>query len=202
MGTVRFIAVGENSTNVTANFSGLPPSPSGGLNWHVHRFPTDLTLAPTSRCLNDNVGGHYDPFGVRSNPNYTTDCNTTAQSECEVGDLTGKFGQLRNGFASYTDNTGLLNLGGRLGIVGRSIVVHGPDGANFVCATIRSQSEVEGADVVTLSATFIAPLAGTIYIRQVANEDAIMFGKLFWVTTRGQTLNHNWHIHELKVRIS
>ena len=193
MGYVRFETLNESSTRVVTNFTGLPTST--GLNWHVHRFPVDLTLDPAPRCLNNYVGGHYDPFAVRSNPNYATDCNPDNRTACEVGDLTGKFGQLQNGSSDNTDDTGLLDLGGRRGIVGRSIVIHDSTGANFVCATIRSIRELEGAAVVTLSSTFISPLAGTIYVRQVAGENAIMFGKLFWINLRGTTNNHNWHVH-------
>ena len=149
MGYVRFETLNESSTRVVTNFTGLPTST--GLNWHVHRFPVDLTLDPAPRCLNNYVGGHYDPFAVRSNPNYATDCNPDNRTACEVGDLTGKFGQLQNGSSDNTDDTGLLDLGGRRGIVGRSIVIHDSTGANFVCATIRSIRELEAAAVVTLS---------------------------------------------------
>ena len=183
---------------MVTSFTGLPSSSSGegGLNWHVHRFPVDLTLDTARRCLNNYVGGHYDPFAVRSNPNYTNDCRPDNPLECEVGDLTGKFGQLRNGRSENTDNTSLLDLGGRFGIVGRSIVVHDSNGTNFVCATIRSVKEVEQrAEVVTLSSTFISPVAGTIYVRQVAGENAIIFGKVFWVNLTGTTERHNWHVH-------
>lgn len=201
VGYVRFEALDDNRTRVVTNFTGLPiSSPTIGLNWHVHRFPVDLTLDPAPRCLNDNLGGHYDPFNARSNPSYNTDCNPSNQTACEVGDLTGKFGQLQNGMSDNTDNTTFLDLGGRFGIVGRSIVVHEANGANFVCATIRSMSEVQGADVVTLSSTFISPVAGTIYIRQVAEEHAIIFGKLFWIDLTGTTLDHNWHVHIDPVR--
>ena len=201
VGSVRFESLDENRTRVVTTFTGLPSSSSGGLNWHIHRFPVDLTLDTNNRCLNDYVGGHYDPFAARNNPNYTIDCRTTNPLECEVGDLTGKFGQLRNGTVENTDNTTLLDLGGRFGIVGRSIVVHNSDGTNFVCATIRSVKEIEqGAEVVTLSSIFISPVAGTIYIRQVAGENAIIFGKVFWVNLTETTEAHNWHVHLQAVR--
>lgn len=202
VGYVRFETLDENRTRVSTNFTGLPLQGSAGLNWHVHRFPVDLTLDPAQRCLNDYVGGHYDPLAVRSNPSYTTDCNPQNRTACEVGDLTGKFGQLKNGyFNNSTDDTGLLDLGGRRGIVGRSIVVHDSTGANFVCATIRSMREIQGGEVITLASTFVSPVAGTIYVRQVTGENAIIFGKLFWINLRGTTVEHNWHIHEQAVSV-
>ena len=153
-----------------------------GLNWHVHRFP-------------DNVGGHYDPFNASFNGSYTSLCAMDPLN-CEVGDLSGKFERLQNGAFEYTDNTGLLDLGGRWGIVGRSVVIHELAGPNFACATIRSQDETNGLEAVTLSATFISPIAGTIFFRQVPGEEATMFGKFFWVDLTGPTEAHNWHIHE------
>lgn len=199
LGYVRFQTINESAVSVDTNFTGLP----GMHNWHIHRFPVDLALDPSYRCLNDYVGGHYDPLMVRPNPNYATDCSPNNLTACEIGDLTGKFGQLSNGVSYSVDDSDLLELGGMLGIVGRSIVVHSAtDGANFVCGTIRSivEEEVAETEVVTLSATFISPLAGTIYIRQAGSEHAVMFGKLFWVDGQSTTMNHNWHIHENMVR--
>ncbi len=39
------------------------------------------------------------------------------------------------------------------------------DGTNFECGTIHSQEEVDGASVVVLQATFISPIAGTMYFK-------------------------------------
>ena len=194
IGYIRFETINDTAVSVETNFTGLP-----GLahNWHIHRFPIDLTLSPDTRCLNNYAGGHYDPLMTRSNPDYSTDCSSINMTACEVGDLTGKFGQLANGLSDNIDDTGLLELGGIRGIVGRSIVVHATNGANFVCGTIRSNIEQEtNTKIVTLSATFIAPLAGVIYLRQAGYEHAVMFGKLIWVNQMGTTVNHNWHIHQ------
>ena len=140
---------------------------------------------------------------ARANENYTMNCSPDNQLACEIGDLTGKFGQLENGYFVHVDNTGLLELGGLRGIVGRSIVVHASNGINFVCGTIRSNiEEQQNVEVITLSATFISPLAGTIYLRQAADEHVVMFGKLFWVNGSPTTMRYNWHIHERAVSIS
>ena len=200
IGYVRFETINETAVSVETNFTGLPGE---GHNWHIHRFPVDLTLDPNNRCLNDYVGGHYDPLMARVNAaDYSTNCSSDDPIECEIGDLTGKFGQLANGVSYNIDDTGLLDLGGIRGIVGRSIVVHATDGTNFVCSTIRSGIEKEtGTEIVTLSATFIFPLAGVIYLRQAGSEHAVMFGKLFWVNRNDATVNHNWHIHQNMVNI-
>ena len=139
---------------------------------------------------------------ARANENYTMNCSPGNPFACEIGDLTGKFGQLQNGYFVHVDNTGLLELGGLRGIVGRSIVVHASNGINFVCGTIRSNiEEQQNVEVITLSATFLSPLAGTIYLRQAADEHVVIFGKLFWVNGSPTTMRHNWHIHESAVSI-
>ena len=56
-----------------------------------------------------------------------------------------------------------------------------------------------GAQLMLLQATFISPVAGTIYMRQVERENVEIFGKLYWVDDRPSTLQHNWHIHEEQV---
>lgn len=195
VGYVRFETINESNTLISTNFTGLPIDGATGLNWHVHRFPVDLTLSPLYRCLNDYVGGHYDPFNANNgSSSYAAQCAMDPLN-CEVGDLAGKFGRLQNDFSENVDNTSLLDLGGRRGIVGRSVVIHESAGPNFACASIRSQREIQGAEVVTLSATFISPVAGTIFFRQVDGEEATMFGKFFWVDLTGPTQEHNWHIH-------
>lgn len=210
-GYIRLQTVDDVTTRITTNVQGLPLIIrlengdtivfGSGLNWHIHRFPVDLTLNPEYRCLNEYVGGHYDPFMVRGNPNYITDCSSDNLTRCEVGDLTGKFGRITENEATYNDNSSQLQLGGRNGVVGRSIVIHAGDGTNFVCATIRSVAEGNNdAEVVTLSATFVAPVGGVMYLRQVNNEHAVMFGKVFWVNGVDDTEDHNWHIHENLVR--
>ena len=50
--------------------------------------------------------------------------------------------------------------------------------AERICSTIRSKA---GSEVTVLQATFISPVAGTIYFRQSGNEPAVIHGSLFWV---------------------
>ena len=52
------------------------------------------------------------------------------------------------------------------------------------------------ANVMALQARLISPVAGTIYLRQVAGRHAAVWGKLYWVNDMDTTMNHNWHIHE------
>lgn len=123
---------------------------------------------------------------------YNNYCSPANQTSCEFGDLSGKLGQLTAGISSYTDTSGDLMLFGRYGIIGRSIKIHGSED---VCATIISSTELSGTSVVMLQASFTFPVGGTIYMRQVMGEEAVIFGKLFWVTDSLTTEDHNWHVH-------
>ena len=58
-----------------------------------------------------------------------------------------------------------------------------------------------GTPVSLLQATFINPIAGTIYFRQVQGEEVQMWGKFYWIDDTATTVDHNWHIHELAVRV-
>lgn len=160
--------------------------------WHVHTLPVDTSLPPDERCNNGFVGGHFDPFeAALNNPNYAMECQDN-QTDCEVGDLSGKFGPLLPQL-SATDNTGNLVLYGRYGIIGRAVKIHGTED---VCATIYSSSEVvDNRDVAFLQASFVYPFGGTIFFRQVDGESVVMFGKIFWTTNSTTTMGHNWHVH-------
>lgn len=197
-GTIRFMPLpNSNNMRVIVALNGL----GGGQSWHVHTHPVDLTLAQASRCNNNNVGGHYDPLNAMATlgDQYMTYCSTSNQSACEIGDLVGKLGVIpANGMLSAMDTTGMLSLFGRYGIIGRSVKIHLVNNHHQdACATIRLNTELDGsAPVITLAATFISPVAGTIYLRQIAYEDVAIFGKIFWADREVSTTGHNWHIHE------
>lgn len=53
--------------------------------------------------------------------------------------------------------------------------------------------------VTLLQASFISPMGGTIYFRQVDGEDVQMWGKIYWVIDSPPSFNHTWHIHILAV---
>ena len=51
---------------------------SGEHNWHVHWLPVDQTVDPSSQCLGDWVGPHYDPFGANTGDGYSDLCASNA----------------------------------------------------------------------------------------------------------------------------
>ena len=64
--------------------------------------------------------------------------------------------------------------------------------AERVCSTIRSKA---GGDVNILQATFISPVAGTIYFRQNGNEPTVIHGNLFWVDGTATAASVEWAIY-------
>jgi hypothetical protein len=123
-----------------------------------------------------------------------------------------------------TDMTGSLFLRDQFSIIGRSVVIHDAvDGSNFECGTIRSVAEQNGktaviyfspciylyvllhppgAEVTLLQSSFVNPVGGTIYFRQVEGEDVQIWGKVYYTDDTPTTFDHNWHIHILAVRHS
>jgi hypothetical protein len=66
--------------------------------YHVHEFPRDPTN-PDGPCSVTAVGGHWNPYGAAGK------CNPQQPGTCEVGDLSGKHGQLTGSFyqVAYID---------------------------------------------------------------------------------------------------
>merc|ERR1719498_1497768 len=51
-----------------------------------------MNSAAFTQCGSEFTGGHWDPTGKGSVTPY--DCSTTAKELCEVGDLSGKYGNI------------------------------------------------------------------------------------------------------------
>jgi len=121
------------------------------LNWHIHTAPVNAE----GEC--DSTGGHYDPtfacgaasehknticgdaLGVRPGYDYGAECGQSTQDGCELGDLSGKMGQLtpRRRTQRFADHW----LGSLDNIAGLSIVVHCCDGTScserIACANLE-----------------------------------------------------------------
>jgi len=179
----------ENSTVITVMLTGLDQFPSETFPWHVHSFPFTTQRDP---CSNASVGGHFDPFMTRSIANYSMLCQRNC-SLCEVGDLSGKFGQF-NASASvsgiYTDS--YLSLYGVHSILGRSVVIHRSNGDRWVCANI----EYPG-DVIVAYSPFRTVLAGDIFFiepHSPANLTTV-FTRLSYISGPTNSSSHNWYIY-------
>lgn len=163
--------------------------------WHVHNFPVDFTIDPADRCA--GAGGHYDPSNrFEAAVDYSVNCSIHTQLQCEAGDLSGKYGCLvTTGGGSYMSNDDELQLQGRYGIIGRSVVIHNPDGSRLACGNIVIEDDTPNI----LVATFVSPIAGSIYFRQSTAKrefGTFILASLYYVNGEPSTTrNHNWHIH-------
>ncbi|XP_037620900.1 uncharacterized protein cusr isoform X2 [Sebastes umbrosus] len=164
--------------------------------YHVHMFPLPSVRSPSSsRCSNDNVGGHWNPFGLNTNdPTYPGGPGST-HDNYEIGDLSAKHMSLAGQNESdmmFTDFN--LPLFGQNSIVGRSVVIHKIDGARFVCASIGYPGEV-----IVGRAIFQSPVVGEILFTQLTNNplsDVSIFMDLSYGNSSATpTQNHNWHVH-------
>ncbi|XP_010733110.2 uncharacterized protein cusr [Larimichthys crocea] len=161
--------------------------------YHVHHFP--LPSVRSSMCSNDNVGGHWNPFGVNTrDPTYPKVPGST-HDQYEIGDLSAKhmFLTSKNEVdVVFTDFN--LPLFGQNSIVGRSVVIHKTDGARFACASISYPGEV-----IVARARFQNLVVGEIWFTQLKNfplSDVAIFVDLSYGNpTMAPTKNHHWHVH-------
>ena len=194
VGTIVFTLLENGSTEINSSFS------SGEFSgWHVHLYPVDYTDDPATRCGPQGTGPHYDPTGrlAAAGDNYSTVCNMDNPLMCEAGDFHGKFGPLEIGEFSFIDSDPILQLMGQYGIIGRSVVIHAPDAtaSRIACANIILQDDTPQIFV----ATFLGPVAGSIYFRQSATKpevDTFIYAKLFYTDGRlNDTEGHLWGIY-------
>ena len=164
--------------------------------YHVHNFPVpSIRLPRSSMCSNDNVGGHWNPFGLNTSaPTYPNGPGST-HDMYEVGDLSAKHMLLtgRNAVdVMFKDFN--LPLFGKNSIVGRSVVIHQADGSRYVCASISYPGEV-----IVARARFQRLVVGEILFTQLKNNplsDVSVFSDLSYGNpTMTPTRNHNWHVH-------
>ena len=105
-----------------------------GQQFHVHVSPTQRSSADP--CGPAATGGHFNPLNVPAGA-----CSPATPNLCEMGDLSGKHGELLNLVtADWTKYDSYLPLSGTNSIIGRSVVIHKPDGSRWVCADISGAS--------------------------------------------------------------
>ena len=177
----------NNHTMIRVSLSGLDQYPSETFPWHVHNYP--FTTQERDPCSAGSVGGHFDPFMASSRPNYSTSCSSN-RSLCEVGDLSGKFGNLPSPLDSFMDEH--LPLYGVHSIVGRSVVIHRNDGSRWVCANIEYPS-----DVTVAYSPFRTVFAGNIFFIEPYSPMNLTtaFVQLSYISGSVNSTLHDWHIH-------
>ncbi|RKP26585.1 superoxide dismutase, partial [Syncephalis pseudoplumigaleata] len=99
--------------------------------YHVHKMP----VPSDGNCT--ATGGHLDPHGRNG-----TTCTSTTLDQCEVGDLSGKFGKIEvrdkgaRAALPFIFEDPTLPMSGENSIIGRSVVVHAPNGTRIGCGNI------------------------------------------------------------------
>ncbi|XP_023224241.1 uncharacterized protein LOC111625338 [Centruroides sculpturatus] len=180
-------------TVVTIDLKNLRGRGSG---FHVHMFPV-----PYHINQNDNLcgatGGHYNPFQI--DPSTSPKPGLGTNDQYELGDLSGKYGLLDAGpiFDFYFNIHADFNLPlfGTYSIVGRSVVIHRPDGSRWICSTIGYPEPVTIAH-----ANFMHPVVGRVVFKQQAGNPWGETTVHAWLSysdgTQNNTENHRWDIHE------
>ena len=181
----------------TAGF-GAFPAEMFPLPWHVHEFPFPHSGKVTP-CGAEITGGHFDPLGASQNPDYSTDCSMQTPQNCEVGDLSGKFGAFPSTdplTARYSDQ--FLSLYGVNSIIGRSVVIHFANNSRLVCANIGYPNSTS----LTLAgpllySPFRNDFTGNIFFRQhhAETSTASVYTNLQRIVGEEASTGHNWHIH-------
>ncbi|KKY28637.1 putative superoxide dismutase [Phaeomoniella chlamydospora] len=159
--TIRGQITGTSNTNGTGvefniNFYGLPDQSQGGpFIYHIHALP----VPSDGNCT--GTLAHLDPY-IRGE---TPVCDATQPETCQVGDLSGKHGNItRNPFqTAYLDlyTTTTKGIGAFFG--NRSIVIHSANKTRLTCANftlVSSGSPSTNASSTTSSTTSASTYTG------------------------------------------
>jgi hypothetical protein len=135
-----------------------------GHNWSVYVNPVGHDAAvkfKTARCT--AAGYRWNPTFIQlADPNdhgfYSEECSPEAPLRCEVGDLSGRHGPITVGGQAYVFNDVNLPLHGDWynSALGKSVVVHDPDGSGEVmaCANIEPDKDIIKYAVIKTLASF------------------------------------------------
>eukprot|EP00795_Rhopilema_esculentum_P011985 gene11985-2568_t len=170
---------------------------------HVHEYPIPSPAPVSSPCANAVVGGHLNPYKVVKDSSYPVDGANVTMDKYEVGDISGKFGNLVGLSSVHKEAVDVqMDLFGRYGILNRGLVIHRNDasGSRWVCANILPDASSKQLSA-TANFTTTSGLQGTVNLIQFMLPDGIMTDtgitmKLDYKSSSSQnTKNHNWHVH-------
>ena len=163
--------------------------------FHIHQFPVP-TRHDQDHVTCSQTGGHFNPYNIDKSSSPSTATGTVDQYE--VGDLSGKFGDLTGRErvqGTFVDPS--LCVFGKNSVVGRSIVIHhSPVPSRWVCANI----ELEHRPMMTAVATFTYPVGGRVMFRQemdnpLGDTSVFVEGLVYTDGTKNYTADHRWHVH-------
>ena len=144
-GNIYFTEYNFGTTSVFVDL--FSANPTVRHDWHVHNY--SVQHGDTNGC--SSTGGHYNPRNVDVK-NYSL-CNGANPLACEVGDLSGKGGQISfsgtQGRLLYTDtDLPITAAPNRISIIDRSVVIHQANGGapRIACGNLtRLQSKMAAA---------------------------------------------------------
>ncbi|CAG9760751.1 unnamed protein product [Ceutorhynchus assimilis] len=198
-GKIEFLQQTEyDITDVEVNFEGLQDA-SG---YHVHITPIEENLE--FPCEATTLYGHWNPLNVDPTSSPTKYHGTPDQYE--MGDLSGKFGNLENKtvYKTFYNDT-MLPLFGPRSILGRSVLIHKRIGnKRWACSTIERGYSPSEAREIRAIASFHHPHGyayGYMKMKQLIYKDGSSSDTTIEVklrhpgkNDRNITRDHNWAI--------
>ena len=200
-GTISFEQLSPSKpTTIALSLIGLTQFPGESFDWKI--LSTPVASLPQS-CQRQALDGiHvFDPLGAIAalGSNYSNECMRN-QSLCAVGDLNGKHGQLNSTVQNVMFDDNSVTLFGSRSVVGCVVVIYLP-GDSLACANIAFPEN---------SVSAIAPFRniqnmflGNIWFREVmfsstssTMDQTAVFADLFIASTSGNSMRHNWHVHD------
>ncbi|XP_030762415.1 uncharacterized protein LOC115887200 isoform X2 [Sitophilus oryzae] len=199
-GKIEFFQQTEyDITDVEVGLDGL----QGASGYHVHITSVEENLQ--FPCEESTLYGHWNPLNVDPTSSPTKYHGTPDQYE--MGDLSGKFGNLDNA-TSYKNayNDTMLPLFGPRSILGRSIIIHKKAGnKRWVCSTIERGYSPSEAREIRAIASFHHPSGyayGYMKMKQLIYNDGSSSDTTVEVklrhpgkNDRNITRDHNWAIY-------
>ncbi|KAJ3625819.1 hypothetical protein MTP99_016359 [Tenebrio molitor] len=185
-------------TNVEVDLQGLVDN-SG---YHVHITPVEENLE--FPCEESTLYDHWNPLNVDPASSPRTYHGTPDQYE--MGDLSGKFGNLDNQtlYKVYYNDT-MLPLFGPRSILGRSIIIHKTDKMRWACSTIERGYSPSEARELRAIASFHHPdgyAYGYLKMKQLVYNDGSKSDTTIEVklrypgkNDRNVTRDHDWAIY-------
>ncbi|OCT64595.1 uncharacterized protein LOC121398191 [Xenopus laevis] len=134
----------DHDLSILVELSSVSGQMSNGHNWHVHEFPLQLE---SDSCA--SVGAHFNPHNVSTGGNYKYECKYMNPLLCELGDYAGRHTPITLACpypTRYLFTDSYSSITGPTSILGKALVIHGPDGAAYrlACANIIPQHPIEG----------------------------------------------------------
>ncbi|XP_052445283.1 uncharacterized protein cusr [Carassius gibelio] len=135
VGTVLFAQLSSDpysdvSVFMDLSYGQLSAPSTVNHNWHVHNYPISTEMDNDKGCCL-STGDHWNPYNMDITVSaYAVNCAPDSPFACEVGDISGKHKtvDLQSQIGTvvtknfFTDTTSWVS-----GMIGRSVVIHGPN---------------------------------------------------------------------------